>query len=167
MISEHTLGDGEGGVGGRYSTVDGALQQNLLYLVLRETVAKGGADVHLQLIELAQCYQRGQGDATAGPAVQTRTAPDLSQGIACDEVLKVGGEISCALYGGVNVLVAQNLATEIPLLAVAIPAGVVICGSAPGMTRALESGLKQRLMEFIKSRSGEHQDGDGSIGQGG
>ena len=75
-----------------------------------------------------------------------------------------------------NILTAQghgeagyfyHEATEIPLLAVAIPAGAVICGSAPGMTRALESGLKQRLMEFIKSRSGEHQDGEGSIGQGG
>jgi hypothetical protein len=50
--------------------------------------------------------------------------------------------------------------TGTPLLAVAIPAGIVICGSAPGMIRALESGLRQRLMELVKSRSGEHQDGD-------
>jgi hypothetical protein len=28
------------------------------------------------------------------------------------------------------------------------------------MIRALESGLRQRLMELVKSRSGEHQDGD-------
>ena len=47
--------------------------------------------------------------------------------------------------------------TGIPLLAVAIPAGMVICGSAPGMIRALESGLRQRLMELVKSRSGKHQ----------
>src|ERR687889_2240327 len=113
MMSEHTLGDGEGRVGGRYSTVDGALQQNLLYLVLRETVSKGTADVYLQLLQLAQCYQRGQGDAAAGPAVQSRTGPDLAPGIACDEVLKVGGEVRCALYGGVDVLVAQNLATDL------------------------------------------------------
>ena len=50
--------------------------------------------------------------------------------------------------------------TRTPLLAVAIPAGMVICGSAPGMIRALESGLRQRLMELVKSRSGEYQDGD-------
>ena len=87
-IGEYTLGDGESGVGGRYSTVDGALQQNLLYLVLRKTVSKGGADVHLQLIELAQCYQRGQGDAAANPAVQARTAPDLAPSIARDEILR-------------------------------------------------------------------------------
>jgi hypothetical protein len=50
--------------------------------------------------------------------------------------------------------------TGTPLLAIAIPAGIVICGSAPGMMRALESGLRQQLMERVKSRSGEHQDGD-------
>jgi hypothetical protein len=50
--------------------------------------------------------------------------------------------------------------TRIPLLGVAIPAGMVICGSAPGMIRALESGLRQRLMELVKSRSGKHQYGD-------
>ena len=50
--------------------------------------------------------------------------------------------------------------TRIPLLAVAIPAGMVICGSASGMIRALASGLRQRLVELVKSRSGEYQDGD-------
>jgi hypothetical protein len=50
--------------------------------------------------------------------------------------------------------------TGTPVLAVAIPAGMVICGSAPGMIRALESGLRQRLVELVKSRSGEHRDGD-------
>ena len=57
--------------------------------------------------------------------------------------------------------------TGTPLLAVAIPAGMVICGSAPGMIRALESGLRQRIVELVKSRSGEHQDGDESIRRGG
>ena len=50
--------------------------------------------------------------------------------------------------------------TRIPLLGVAIPAGMVICGSAPGIIRALESGLRQRLMDLVKSRSGKHQYGD-------
>jgi hypothetical protein len=52
--------------------------------------------------------------------------------------------------------------TRTPLLAVAIPAGMVLCGSAPGMIRALESGLRQRLMELVKNRSGEYQNGDES-----
>jgi hypothetical protein len=68
-----------------------------------------------------------------------------------------------------NILTAQDHgeagymyheATGTPLLAVAIPAGMVICGSAPGMIRALESGLRQRLIELVKSRSGEYQEGD-------
>ena len=68
-----------------------------------------------------------------------------------------------------NILTAQGRgeagymyheATKTPLLAVAIPAGIVICGSAPGMIRALESGLRQRLLELVKTRSGEHQEGD-------
>jgi hypothetical protein len=50
--------------------------------------------------------------------------------------------------------------TMTPLLAVSIPAGMVICGSAPGMIRVLESGLRQRLWEFVKGRSGDHQEGD-------
>ena len=75
-----------------------------------------------------------------------------------------------------NILTAQghgeagymyHEASNTPVLAVAIPAGIVICGSAPGMVRALEYGLRQRLIEFIKSRSGEHRDGDEGIGQDG
>src|SRR5215210_2471259 len=50
--------------------------------------------------------------------------------------------------------------TRTPVLAVSIPAGMVICGSAPGMIRVLESGLRQRLLEFVKGRSGDHQEGD-------
>ena len=75
-----------------------------------------------------------------------------------------------------NILTAQvhgeagymyHEATGTPLLAVAIPQGMVIGGSAPGMTHALESGLRQRLIEFIKGRSGEHQDGQEGIGRDG
>ena len=71
-----------------------------------------------------------------------------------------------------NILTAQGRgeagymyheATKTPLLAVAIPSGMVICGSAPGVIRVLESGLRQRLIELVKSRSGEHQDGDEGI----
>ena len=45
--------------------------------------------------------------------------------------------------------------TGIPLLGVAIPAGMVICGSTHGLVRALESSLRQRLAELVKSRSSE------------
>jgi hypothetical protein len=45
--------------------------------------------------------------------------------------------------------------TGTPVLAVAIPAGMVVCGSASGMARALESGLRHSLIDLVKSRSGE------------
>src|ERR671910_525144 len=45
--------------------------------------------------------------------------------------------------------------TRTPVLAVAIPAGMVICGSTSGMVRALESDLRQQIMQLVKSLSGE------------
>jgi hypothetical protein len=45
--------------------------------------------------------------------------------------------------------------TDIPVLAVAIPAGMVICGSSPGLVEALDSGLRRRLLDLAKHRSGE------------
>ena len=65
-----------------------------------------------------------------------------------------------------NILTAQghgeagymyHEATGAPVLTVAIPAGMVICGSAPGMTKALDAGLRQRLVELVKSRSGDER----------
>jgi hypothetical protein len=50
--------------------------------------------------------------------------------------------------------------TGIPVLAVAIPAGMVICGSTSGMIRALESDLRQQIMQLVKSLSGEDRDED-------
>ncbi|HEU4848458.1 MAG TPA: hypothetical protein VFT03_09675, partial [Rubrobacteraceae bacterium] len=48
--------------------------------------------------------------------------------------------------------------TATPVLGIAIPAGMVICGSTSGMLRSLESGLRQRLIQLVKSRSGEDRD---------
>jgi hypothetical protein len=50
--------------------------------------------------------------------------------------------------------------TRTPMLGVAIPAGMVICGSGPGVIRALESGLRQRLVELAKSCSTEARSED-------
>ena len=41
--------------------------------------------------------------------------------------------------------------TRTPMLGVAIPAGMVICGSGPGMIRALESGLRQHSWSSRKA----------------
>ncbi|WP_273842065.1 hypothetical protein [Rubrobacter calidifluminis] len=43
--------------------------------------------------------------------------------------------------------------TSTPMLTVAIPEGMVICGSAPKLTQALEAGLRDQILEYVKSRS--------------
>lgn len=52
--------------------------------------------------------------------------------------------------------------TQVPLMAIAIPAGMVICGSADGMARTLESGLRRSISTFVKERSGEGRGQEGA-----
>lgn len=49
--------------------------------------------------------------------------------------------------------------TSTPVLVAAIPAGILICGSAPKLVRALEAGLRTRVLDLVKARSGEEQRG--------
>jgi hypothetical protein len=46
-----------------------------------------------------------------------------------------------------------------PVLVVAIPAGILICGPTPKLVRALEAGLRTRILELVKARSGGEQRG--------
>lgn len=68
-----------------------------------------------------------------------------------------------------NVLTAQGRGeaayvshedTRTPMLAIAIPAGVLICGSTPRMEHALESGLRQRIVDLVKNNSGKDNRSD-------
>lgn len=45
--------------------------------------------------------------------------------------------------------------TRAPLLGVAIPAGMVICGSTANVTRALEAGLRRDLLDLLQPRDRE------------
>ena len=69
-IGKDALRYGEGGVGSWNPAVDGAVKQDLPYLVLTQAVAKRRADVNLQLIQAAQRDEGGQGDTAACPAVE-------------------------------------------------------------------------------------------------
>ena len=84
-----------------------------------------------------------------------RVVPFEQPSLSADSL---GNILTAQVHGEAGYMYHEE--TRIPLLAVAIPAGMVICGSAPGMIRALESGLRQRLWEFVKGRSGDHQEGD-------
>jgi hypothetical protein len=46
------------------------------------------------------------------------------------------------------------------MLVIAIPAGILICGSAPKMEAALGAGLKRRILEYVKYSSGEDSSRD-------
>jgi hypothetical protein len=68
-----------------------------------------------------------------------------------------------------NILTAQGYGeaayvyyegTEVPMLVIAIPAGILICGSATKMEDALGAGLRQRILEFVKNSSGEDSSSD-------
>ena len=52
------MGNGEGGVGCGRPAVDGALEEDLSYLLFRQAVADGGAHVQLQFVEAAQRDER-------------------------------------------------------------------------------------------------------------
>jgi hypothetical protein len=63
-----------------------------------------------------------------------------------------------------NILTAQGYGqaayvyyegTNVPMLVIAIPAGILICGSAPKMEDALGAGLRRRILEFVKNSSAE------------
>jgi hypothetical protein len=63
-----------------------------------------------------------------------------------------------------NILTAQGYGqaaygyyegTEVPMLVIAIPAGILICGSAPKMEDTLGAGLRRGIVEFVKNSSGE------------
>ena len=46
------------------------------------------------------------------------------------------------------------------MLLVAVPAGMVICGSSRKMVEALEAGLRRRILQLVKDRPGEERAGD-------
>src|SRR5215208_4936559 len=84
-----------------------------------------------------------------------RVVPFEQPSLSADSL---GNILTAQVHGEAGYMYHEE--TRTPVLAVSIPAGMVICGSAPGMIRALDSSLRQRLLELVKSRSGEHQEGD-------
>jgi hypothetical protein len=117
--------------------------------------------------EFLRRFEQGFEDVTRHSSVQVpkpfvfaeyltfaRVVPFEQPSLSADSL---GNILTAQAHGEAGYMYQE--ATGTPLLAVAIPAGMVICGSAPGMIRALESGLRQRLLDFVKSRSGENQAG--------
>jgi hypothetical protein len=125
--------------------------------------------------EFLRRFEQGFEDVTRHSSVQVpkpfvfaeyltfaRVVPFEQPSLSADSL---GNILTAQAHGEAGYMYQE--ATGTPLLAVAIPAGMVICGAAPGMIRAFESGLRQRLLELVNSRSGERRDGNESIGRDG
>jgi len=84
-----------------------------------------------------------------------RVVPFEQPSLSADSL---GNILTAQVHGEAGYMYHED--TRTPVLAVSIPAAMVICGSAPGMIRALDSGLRERLLELVKSRSGEYQERD-------
>jgi hypothetical protein len=52
----------------------------------------------------------------------------------------------------IGAFVAFVICGSTPLLFVAVPAGMIICGAAKGVATALEEGLKKKLVSWLKPR---------------
>lgn len=57
--------------------------------------------------------------------------------------LGIGAAVGFAVFG------------SSPLLLVGVPAGIIICGAAAGVSRALEEGLRERLLGLLTRRTSE------------
>src|SRR5439155_8763729 len=99
-------------VGGGHARVDGGVEQDLADLFIAESVAPGGADVHGQLVLLAQRGEDRQRDRAAGAAVEAIAGPDAAPCLLGDELLERRGELGGPLHGAVDVLVAEHLAAD-------------------------------------------------------
>ena len=93
---------------------------------------------------MSSTCQRGSVPGTASALRQIRyPRPALSLGnILTDQGY---GQAAYVYYEG----------TEVPMLVIANPAGILICGSTPKMEDALGAGLRRRIVEFVKNSSGE------------
>src|SRR6266566_4266608 len=111
-ILQHFGGDSERPVRGRDARVDGDLQQYLLDLAGRQVVGQRGPDVHGELLLLAENGERGQGDHAALGTGEARPGPDVTPGVAREELLERGGEVGRLSECAVDVIVAQDLAAD-------------------------------------------------------
>src|SRR5205814_2202423 len=106
------IGDGKRRIGSWHTAVDSGLKQHLADLLTCQAVAERGTHMHRELIAMAAGDERGDGDATAGAAVQSRTRPDLAPRVARDEVLEVSGQRLRRGHGAIDVRVTEDRSTH-------------------------------------------------------
>jgi hypothetical protein len=70
------------------------------------------------------------------------------------------GNILTAQFHGMAQFVDYEAGEHTPLLFVAVPAGLVICGATTGVAKALEKGLRGRVLRLLEKRSDEERGDD-------
>src|SRR5699024_6319581 len=89
LLLERAAGESERGVRRRYPAVDRGLEDDLLDLLGRESVAQGRPDMHLELLTMTEGDHRGEYGDGAGPAVQPGAGPHVPPRGPGDEILEV------------------------------------------------------------------------------
>lgn len=112
-LLQHLLRDRERRVGGGNAAVDRALEQNLLDLVGGEPVAERRAEVHRELLGAVEGDEGRHRDRAARAPVESRPGPDLTPGIAGDQVLEVRGEFVGPRDRAVDVRIAEHFAPHL------------------------------------------------------
>jgi hypothetical protein len=103
------------------------------------------------------CAFRQSGRLTVSSTCQRGSVPGTASALRqiCypRPALSLGNILTDQGYGQAAYVYYEG--TEVPMLVIANPAGILICGSTPKMEDALGAGLRRRIVEFVKNSSGE------------
>lgn len=69
----------------------------------------------------------------------------------------LGNLVVQASGAGIGAYAGFVIAGPTPLLLITIPAGMILCGAAKGIADALEQGLRERLIRFLKGDAREKE----------
>ena len=111
-LAEHLARDAERGVRRGNAGVEAALQDHLADLVDGEPVAQRRAQVHRELLVVAERDQGAQHRDRARSAIEARARPDVAPRDARDEVLEVRREVGGAGDRTIDVGVREHLAAH-------------------------------------------------------
>ena len=98
-------------IGGRHAAIDRLLQQNFLDVVGRESaLGKRCAHMQAKLVPLAERHHGADHQHAPRAVIEMRTGPDLTPGIAGDEIDEVGVESVFPRDRFIDPGIAQHLA---------------------------------------------------------
>ena len=111
-LVENLRGDLEGAEGCRHAGIDRRMHQDFLHFIARNPGVAGGAEVQLQLVELAHADQHRDGDHAARLVIEAGARPDLAPGILHQEVLEFRVERRAVLGAARRVRLPQHLLAD-------------------------------------------------------